>query len=144
MILQSKMNSQNEIYNYDEVKNEIEFNYTVEELEDELKQKFEYSLKTKEVVKFKNCDICGVLKTLPQFYKSITRKDGYKTTCRVCSTKQSRIRALNFELDQLNNKVRKSLSSKQKYIRNKNKTILTEEHFINEITNEFEKVIQQK
>jgi hypothetical protein len=38
----------------------------------------------------KRCSKCGEVKTLSEFYKNITTKDGYASSCRICYLKQTR------------------------------------------------------
>jgi hypothetical protein len=76
-------------YNYDEVKKEIEFNFTVRELQAELNKEFVYVKEFRKLVDVKNCTTCNVLKTLTEFYQSKHYKDGYAINCKMCCRKAS-------------------------------------------------------
>tara|TARA_R110000823_G_scaffold84400_1_gene189864 strand:+ start:142 stop:465 length:324 start_codon:yes stop_codon:yes gene_type:complete len=76
-------------YDYDEVKKEIEFNFTVRELQAELNKEFVYVTEVRKLVDVKNCNSCNVLKTLKEFYKGKHYQDGYAVNCNICCRKAS-------------------------------------------------------
>ena len=77
------------VYEYEDVKKEIEFKYTVRELQEELKKEFVYEKQVQILVKVKTCNVCDVLKTLAEFYKNNTYEDGYVKHCKMCARKKN-------------------------------------------------------
>ena len=107
------------VYEYEDVKKEIEFGYTVRELQEEVRKEFVYVEQINELVKVKTCDVCEVLKTLVEFYKSKSYKDGYLSNCKMCSRKQSKRNLANSELDKLKAEAKEKERQRLKYLRKK-------------------------
>ncbi len=77
------------VYDYEEVKKEIEFKYTVRELQAEAKREFFPAVFVRRVIKAKHCKTCSVLKTYPEFYKSQQFEDGHFGNCKMCCRKNN-------------------------------------------------------
>ena len=77
------------VYDYDEVKKEIEFKYTVRELQAELNKEFFYVKEVRKLVDVKECNTCEVIKTLSEFYQSKHCEDGRAVNCKMCCRKAS-------------------------------------------------------
>ena len=77
-------------YSYEEVRKEIEFNYTVEELELEVSRKFVYKKKRNKTREgHKKCATCLQPKLVSEFYKSSLTNDGFRYICKLCLRKKN-------------------------------------------------------